>query len=194
MAPETATLIGTLAGTFLGSFLGIIGTWLTLKSQYRIKALELSGQARLHAKELLFKAYQDRITQINKRSGDLQAMLGTFLGVYQALDNENDRKQINEAMFTVFQQVYEFRREWFEELKEERRKVGLENSSPVQMAAIETSLRMDVSNITSQEQAKEMIVNIARMIAASDNLWQDVLVRKSEILFEEEIDALSETT
>jgi hypothetical protein len=192
MSPETTTLIGTLAGTLVGSALGIVGTWLGLKHQYRIKSLELAGQSRLKAKELLFKTYQDRIGQINKRAADLQGVLGTFLGVYKALDNENDRKQINEAMFTIFQQVYEFRREWFKELKEERRKVGLENSSPVQMAAIENSLKVDVSSITSQEQAKEMIVNIARMIGASDNLWQDVLVRKGEILFKEEIEALSE--
>jgi hypothetical protein len=149
----------------------------------------LSGQARLRAKELLFKTYQDRITQINKRAGDLQGALGTFLGVYKAIDNDNDRKQINEAMFTMLQQVFEFRRESFEELKQERRSVGLENSSPVQMAAIENSLKMDVSTITSQEQAKEMIVNIVRIIAASDSLWHDVLAKKGQLLFEEEISA-----
>lgn len=57
MSPQTTTLIGTLAGTLVGSVLGIVGTWLSLKHQYRIKSLELSGQARLRAKELLFKTY-----------------------------------------------------------------------------------------------------------------------------------------
>jgi hypothetical protein len=187
MAPETTTLIGTLAGTFIGSALGIIGTWLTLKNQYRITSLQLSGQARLRAKELLFKTYQDRIAQINKRAGDLQGALGTFLAVYKTIDNENERKQLNEGMFALFKQVYEFRREWFNELKEERRKVGLEAASPIQMAAIENSLKMDVSTIKNQEELNQMILNIARMVAASDSLWQDVLVKRGEDLFEEEL-------
>jgi hypothetical protein len=184
--PEMTTAVGTLAGAFIGALFGILGTWLGLKHQYRIKSLELGSMARLRAKELLCKTYQDRIVHIQRRAGELQGALGTTVALYKTIEDENERKQVNEGLMMLLQQVYEFRREWFEELKEERRKVGLENSSPVQMAAIEKSLEMDVFDIKSQEELSQMIVNIVKMIAASDNLWQDVLVKKSEDLFEQE--------
>jgi len=124
----------------------------------------------------------------NQSTGpDLQGVLGTFIGAYKAIEDENERKQFNEGMFAILQQVYEFRRESHEELKRSGRKVGLENASPVQMAAIENSLKMDVSAIRTQDEMKEMMVNIVRMVAASDSLWQDVLVKKGEDLFTNEI-------
>ena len=169
-----------LAGTLGGVGIGALTTWLTLRSQYQIKTAELDSQARMRAKELLFKTYQDRIARIHQRATDLQGALGTFIAAYKAIEDENERKQFNEGMFALLQQVYEFRREWHEELKEERRKVGLENASPIQMAAIESSLKMDVLAIRTQDELKEMIVNIVRMVAASDSLWQDVLVKKGE--------------
>jgi len=92
-------------------------------------------------------------------------------------------------MLELLKQVYEFRREYFEELKEERRKVGLENTNPVQMSAIEDSLKLDISNIKSQTEGLQMVVGIVRMIAATDNLWQDVLAKKGEDLFSEEINS-----
>ena len=187
MKPETYVLLGTLGGTLLGSLIGFFGTWLSMRYQHRIKSIELASQARLRAKELLFTTYQDRITRISQRATDLQSAFGSFLGMYKAIEDENERRQLNEGMLELLKQVYEFRREYFEELKEERRKVGLENTNPVQMSAIEDSLKLDISTIHSQTEALEMVVGIVRMIAASDNLWQDVLAKKGEDLFSEEI-------
>ena len=127
------------------------------------------------------------VTRINQRATDLQSAFGSYLGMYKAIEDENERRQLNEGMLELFKQVYEFRREYFDELKEERRKVGLENTNPVQMSAIEDSLKLDVSSIQSQTEALQMVVGIVRMIAASDNFWQDVLAKKGEDLFSEEI-------
>ena len=129
-----------------------------MRYQHRIKSIELASQARLRAKELLFTIYQDRITRINQRATDLQSAFGSFLGMYKAIEDESERRQLNEGMLEVFKQVYEFRREYFDELKEERRKVGLENTNPVQMSAIEDSLKLDVSSIQSQTEALQMVV------------------------------------
>lgn len=189
MDAGTKVLLGTLGGTLLGSLIGFFGTWLSIRYQHRIKSIELASQARLRAKELLFATYQDRINRISQRTTEFQSAFGTFLGAYKATQDENERQQINEGMLELLKQVYEFRREYFEELKEERRKIGLENTNPVQMSAIEDSLKLDISNIKSQTEGLQMVVGIVRMIAASDNLWQDVLAKKGEDLFSEEINS-----
>lgn len=191
MSPETTALVGTLTGVVIGSLIGFCGTWLTQRYQYRMKSAELASQSRLKAKELLFAAYQERISRISQRASEFGKGLGAIAGLYQATDDENEKQQLNAALFTLVKESFELYREWFEELQGERRKVGLENTSPVQMAVIQKGLEVNLQAVNTLEDANRIVVNWAKMVAVSDSLWQDVLCKKSENLFNEEIDPRS---
>jgi len=189
MSPETKVLVGTLAAVFIGSIIGFFGTWLTMTYQNRMKATELASQSRLKAKELLFTAYQERIHRISQRAAEFGKGLGSIAGLYQASADDDEKTQLNAMLFTVVKESFEVYREWFEELQEERRRVGLENTSPLQIAAIQKALTMNLQAVSTLEDANQIVVNWAKMVAVSDSLWQDVLYKKCEALFKEEIDS-----
>src|SRR5205807_1279955 len=159
---------------------------LTLRSQYRIKSVELSSQFQLRGKELLFEAYQERMRRISRRAEDMGRALGSIAGVYQAIDDETERRQLSASMLVLVRESFDIYREWFEELKTERQKVGLQHSSPVQIAAIEHALNLNLQAPTNLQEANQIVINWAKMIAISDSLWQDVLAKKSEDLFRED--------
>lgn len=191
MAPEMTTLIGTLAGTAIGAIIGFFSTWVTLKYQHRMKSAELTSQSKLKAKELLFSAYQGRIERISNRSKEASEAVGKLIALYQAATNEEERRQLNVAFFMIIRESYELNKEWFRELEEERNKVGLGESSPSQVAAIREALAVDFQNISSEADIQRIFVNWAKLVAVMDSLWQDVLAKKSEDLFSEDINSKS---
>jgi hypothetical protein len=191
MTPEMTTLIGTLAGTAIGAIIGFLGTWLTLRYQYRMKATELLSQSQLKAKELLFSAYQQRIERINNKSRDMGESVGKLITLYQASTDQEERRQLNIAFFMIIKESYELYKEWFRELEEERNKVGLGNSSPAQVTAVREALAVDFQNITSEADVQRIFINWAKLVAAMDGLWQDVLAKKSEDLFSQDVNRQS---
>lgn len=187
MTPETTTLIGTLAGTAIGGIIGFFGTWLTLKYQNRMKSAELASQSQLKAKELLFESYQRRIERINDRSKEMGESMGKLAAIYQATTNEAEKQKLNIAFFMIIRESYELYKEWFRELEEERNKVGLGDSSPVQVATMREALAVDFQNITTEADVQRIFINWTKMVAVMDSLLQDVLAKKSEDLFSEDI-------
>ncbi|MBD0369495.1 MAG: hypothetical protein ICV60_01470 [Pyrinomonadaceae bacterium] len=182
MTPEQTTLIGTLAGALLGSVTTFAITWLTLRHQLQVKSAELDSVAEIKRRELLFDAYQQRIQRIADRGKDMAAAFGQLSGTLTAIEDEAEKRQINEAMFTLIKESFEIRREWFRELEEERAKVGLANTSPTLIEIIRKALSVDLED-TLPADTKRMYIDFVKTLALMDTLWQDVLEKKSEDLF-----------
>jgi hypothetical protein len=153
MTPAETALVGALAGgigTLLGAAIGSFTTYritrLNLRHQFEMKAAEFESIAEIKRKELLFNAYQQRIQRIGERANEMGAAFGQLSGTLTAITNEEEKRQINEAMFTLVKESFEVRREWFRELEEERAKVGLADTSPTQIKIIRDALSVDLGD------------------------------------------------
>lgn len=189
MTPEQIALVGALAGAIgallgaaIGSFTTYRITQLNLRHQFEMKLAELDSVAEIKRRELLFSAYQQRIQRIGDRAKDMGAAFGQLGGTLTAITDEAEKRQINEAMFTLIKESFEVRREWFRELEEERAKVGLANTSPAQIEIVREALSVNVEN-TVPADTQRMYIDFVKTLAVMDGLWQDVLEKKSEDLF-----------
>ncbi|MDT5159504.1 MAG: hypothetical protein QOH51_3861 [Acidobacteriota bacterium] len=197
MTPEETTLVGAVAGSIgalLGAVIGSVTTYcitrLNLQHQFEVKSAELGSVAELKRRELLFNAYQQRIQRIGDRGKEMGAAFGQIAGTLTGIDDEAEKRQINEAMFTLVKESFEVRREWFRELEEERDKVGLANTSPTQIEIIRRALSVNFDD-TVPVDTKRMFIDFAKTLALMDALWQEVLEKKSEDLFSKGIGSQS---
>lgn len=176
-------LIGTLGGVGIGSLV----TWLSQRSQYRLKELELKEQAKLRGKELLFQAYQTKVERVSQEIHDLGSGVGGILGLYAASDEE-ERQQLNQTFFRVAKESAPAIRERFEELEEARRKVGLAEDGPAQMDAVRGFLEHDMTGEKTADEIQRIVVDFAKATIAIPSLWEDVLEAHSETIFGEYAD------
>lgn len=180
--PAVIQLIGTLGGSLGGVLIGALVTWLSLRAQYRIKAMELQETTRLRGKELLFQTYQAKVGRVSDELKSLGAGVGGILGLYAGGDDE-ERKKLNATFFGVAKETVPSVRERFEDLEEARKKVGLAGACPIQMQAARDFLNQDLSGEKTQEEIQRILIDYVKTTATIPSLWEDVLEVKSEAIF-----------
>ncbi|HZE69010.1 MAG TPA: hypothetical protein VE135_05705 [Pyrinomonadaceae bacterium] len=182
--PAIIQLIGTLGGSLGGVLVGAFVTWLSLRTQYRMKLIELEEEARLRGKELLFQAYQ---TKVDRTAGELNALgkgVGSILGYYQAA-GEDERQQLSATFIRVAKETFGSVKERFEQLEEARKSAGLENSSPVQMQSIRDFIAVNMDNVKTQDDIQRTLIHFINASLTIPALWQEVLDERCEAIFDE---------
>lgn len=187
--PGVLQLIGTLGGFALGT----LTTWLTLRSQYKLKSIELSSQSRLKGKELLFGAYQSRIVSIRERGNEIGSAFSKLVPLAQSAKTDDEKRQVTDAFLTILTEGIAAQKEWFRELQEEIKEVGLEDKAVEQTARIREALINQPAQVTTEAEIMRLVVGWAKAVGLMDSLRQDVLTRRCENLFRGEIETLPQT-
>lgn len=184
ISPELLPLISALVGALIGSVSSIVVTGLTLRNQYKLKAIESRAQIELKAKELLFNSYQQRIESMSRELGNYGKALGQVAGTLSALDDGEGKRKIVSGLVKTLAPFMNLFSIAVDDLEWNIDGIGSLGKLQAQVKLLRENSNIDLETATSEEleQHLHLMLNSVTIV---NMLNQAVLNRKCENLFGE---------
>jgi hypothetical protein len=178
------TAVVEIAKYFVPAAITALVSILISRYQWKTKEIEISGQAEIKARELLFDSYQKRIERIGNFGRDMGEAMGKLLPYLQDWGKtETGNDQIAIVFLEIIKIAIGTHRSSLIELEEELKKVGLLQAKQGDVTFVKNFLSVDPNLLTAQ-QFGPVFLNFIKTLSIMDGLQQDLLHKKSQDLFE----------
>lgn len=122
-------------------------SWLAFHSQLKLKDKEISAQAKLRARELMFNAYQGVLERREKEAVDIGGVLGQLGVAFQLADDEDAQLKARVALMENLGAIITPLRGLEGQLEAELVKAGLSDRYKSQMSYIKDHANMNFTAI-----------------------------------------------
>jgi hypothetical protein len=172
----------------------LLGSYLAIRSQVKMKSVEAKAQSALKAKELIFSAYQKRWEKAEKDADELLAVSTQF---YEKSVRGDKNGLLGIFANLLSYQMTALNKEDFDSLVEELREAGIADKHQRKIDTVQSHLAMDIvafranlDNLPDEEVALQLtnyMHGLTTALAINSRLHGYLYQKKAEDLFSSHI-------